>query len=103
MTIYVVEKYNGEDSGDYSFIAAYMTFEGALKCVQSAYRDHVNEDNVAYYHYTIPNDKNAWSNIIHGLPDSNETNWFRVLCEYRLPWLTEDSRYMITKTDLIDV
>ena len=103
MQIYVVEKYNGEDSGDYSFVAAYRTFEGALKCVQSTYKEYVSEDDVAYYHYTKPDKKGIeWSNIIHGLPDSTETDWFRVSCGYRLPWLMEDSRYIITKTDLID-
>ena len=102
MTIYIVEKYNGEDSGDYSFVAAYMTFEGALKCVQSTYKEYVPEDNVAYYHYTIPTDNNVWSNVIRGLPGSNETDWFRVSCGYRLPWNREDSRYIITKTDLMD-
>ena len=103
MQIYVVEKYNGEDSGDYSFVAAYTTFESALKYVQSTYRDYVSEDDVAYYHYTEPDKKNfEWGNVIHGIPDSNDNNWFRVSCEYRLPWLMEDSRYIITKTDLLD-
>lgn len=107
MKIYVVEKYDGEyhgeDYGGYSFVCAYKTFEGALKYVQSTYKEHVNEDDVAYYHY-IKSCKNGieWDKVIHGIPDTGETDWIRVSCGYRLPWLTEDSSYIITKTDLID-
>ena len=103
MEIYVVERYDSEDNGGYSLIAAYKTFDGALKYLQSTYKEHVSEDDVAYYHY-IKSDKYGveWDDMIHGIPDSNDTKWFRVSCEYRLPWLTEDSRYIITKTDLID-
>ena len=103
MKIYVVERYNSEDSGGYSFIAAYRTFDGSLKYVQSTYKEHVSEDDVAYYHY-IKLDKTGieLDDVVHGIPNSNDTRWFRVSCDYRLPWNRVYSRYIITKIDLIE-